>query len=59
MAPGSGLGLYVARKIALARGGRLELDGERAPADGAAFCLLLPVPESERHERTTDVAAAV
>jgi two-component system sensor histidine kinase KdpD len=59
MASGTGLGLYVARKIALAHGGKLELDSERAPADGAAFCLLLPVPESERHERTTDVAAAV
>ena len=50
MAPGSGLGLYVARKIALAHGGSLDLDTEHAPPDGAAFCLMLPVPESERRE---------
>ncbi|MBZ5612046.1 MAG: DUF4118 domain-containing protein [Acidobacteriia bacterium] len=53
--PGSGLGLFVARKIALALGGNLDLDGEPAPADGAAFRLILPVPASDRH----DVAAAV
>jgi two-component system sensor histidine kinase KdpD len=53
--PGTGLGLFVARKIALALGGNLDLDTEPGPADGAAFRLVLPVPESERD----DVAAAV
>ncbi len=59
MAPGSGLGLFVARKIALAHGGTLNLDNDYAAADGAVFCLTLPIPESEaRHERD-DVAAAI
>jgi two-component system sensor histidine kinase KdpD len=59
MAPGSGLGLFVARKIALAHGGSLNLDSEYAAADGAVFCLTLPIPESEpRHERD-DIAAAI
>jgi len=38
---GSGLGLYVARKIALAHGGQLDLDVER-PTDGVTFYLALP-----------------
>jgi two-component system sensor histidine kinase KdpD len=40
---GSGLGLYVARKIAVAHGGRLEL---QPPADdgGVAFRLTIPAP---------------
>jgi two-component system sensor histidine kinase KdpD len=46
--PGSGLGLFVARKIAVALGGNLDLDGEFGATKGAAFCLTLPVPESER-----------
>jgi two-component system sensor histidine kinase KdpD len=54
-APGSGLGLYVARKIALALGGSLDLEGGPGLADGVAFRLTLPVPESERH----DLAPAV
>jgi signal transduction histidine kinase len=52
---GSGLGLYVARKIAVALGGNLELEAERDPSDGVAFRLILPVPENERH----DLAPAV
>ena len=58
MAHGSGLGLYVARKIALAHGGSLDLESGRA-SGGASFCLLLPVPESERREPVANVSAAV
>jgi two-component system sensor histidine kinase KdpD len=52
--PGSGLGLFVARKIMLALGGNLDLDSEFRSSEAVVFRLLLPVPESERH-----VAAAV
>src|SRR5208282_6802738 len=38
---GSGLGLYVARKIALAHGGMLDLDIERLN-EGVTFYLALP-----------------
>jgi signal transduction histidine kinase len=38
--PGTGLGLFIARSIAEAHGGSLELDS--APASGARFTLLLP-----------------
>ncbi len=54
--PGSGLGLFVARKIALALGGSIELDGENpGAANGTVFRLALPAPQRERD----DVAAAV
>ena len=43
---GSGLGLYVARKIALAHGGQLDLDIERLN-DGVTFYLALPRARSE------------
>ena len=52
---GSGLGLYVARKIALALGGNLDLDSEHGLSEGSAFRLILPVPESERHGVATAV----
>jgi len=58
MAGGSGLGLFVARKIALAHGGRLDLDSELASADGATFCLMLPTPEFERGRERHDLATA-
>jgi two-component system, OmpR family, sensor histidine kinase KdpD len=47
MASGTGLGLYVARKIAIAHGGTLELDSEPAAEDRVAFRMTLPIPESE------------
>lgn len=53
--PGSGLGLFVARKIAVALGGNLELDAELEPAQGVAFRLMLPTADSESH----DLAPAV
>ena len=39
--PGTGLGLFIARSIALAHGGTLEVYS--APSEGATFALVLPV----------------
>ena len=47
MASGTGLGLYVARKIAVAHGGALELDHSERAAGGVAFRLSLPAAEEE------------
>jgi len=44
-AAGSGLGLYIARKIALAHGGDLALVD--TAGDGVAFRLTLPLSKSE------------
>jgi len=44
---GSGLGLYVARKIALAHSGILELDSERSTNGRVTFCLSLPSAKGE------------
>ena len=44
---GSGLGLYVARKIAIAHGGSLALDGSRESGEGTAFCFTIPVLQGE------------
>jgi len=46
-APGSGLGLYVARKIALAHGGNLELDAPARANGGTAFRFTIPLSNSE------------
>jgi len=43
---GSGLGLYVARKIALAHGGALDLETEEQ-GDRVTFCLKLPTTKDE------------
>ena len=48
-APGSGLGLYVARKIAEAHGGSLELEKQIDPGEGPTFRLTLPISMSELH----------
>ncbi len=53
--PGSGLGLFVARKIALALGGGLDLDSNPGTPEGTAFRLVLPVPENEREHLATAV----
>jgi two-component system, OmpR family, sensor histidine kinase KdpD len=45
--PGTGLGLYVARKIALAHGGNLDLEASQEESSGAVFRLTIPVAESE------------
>jgi two-component system sensor histidine kinase KdpD len=44
---GSGLGLYIARKIALAHGGALDLEIKDRAADGVVFCLRIPVTKEE------------
>jgi len=43
--PGTGLGLFIARSIAVAHGGALEL--ESRPQAGATFTLTLPVPSAD------------
>jgi two-component system sensor histidine kinase KdpD len=48
LTPGSGLGLYVARKIAFAHGGSLELE-ENSSDGGTAFRFTLPALQSEEH----------
>lgn len=47
MTAGTGLGLFVARKIAIAHGGNLELDSEPSSEESVAFRLTLPIAESE------------
>jgi len=48
---GTGLGLYVARKIVSAHGGNLELDSRHYYGNDTTFCLRLPLAkEGARHE---------
>jgi two-component system, OmpR family, sensor histidine kinase KdpD len=48
LAPGSGLGLYVARKIVRAHGGDLDLeDGETLDTRGTTFRLTIPVERAD------------
>jgi len=55
---GTGLGLYVARKIAAAHGGRLDLDND-ASREGVVFCLRLPTSNNGSNNfPTTDSYSA-
>jgi K+-sensing histidine kinase KdpD len=48
VAPGSGLGLYVARKIVQAHGGNLELEDNGTPdREGVSFRLTMPIAKSD------------
>jgi two-component system sensor histidine kinase KdpD len=49
---GTGLGLYVARKIVVAHGGSLELDAHHRNGQYTTFCLRLPTvrDEARQHE---------
>jgi two-component system sensor histidine kinase KdpD len=47
LSSGSGLGLYVARKIALAHDGALELDSSQPAAAGVVFRLSIPIAGEE------------
>lgn len=51
-ASGTGLGLYVARKIVVAHGGSLELDTGHRYSPDTTFCLRLPLTKDEaiQHE---------
>jgi two-component system, OmpR family, sensor histidine kinase KdpD len=50
---GSGLGLYVARKIALAHGGALNLEAELKSNDSVTFCLKIPCIKEEVNDAVT------
>jgi signal transduction histidine kinase len=51
-APGSGLGLYVARKIALAHGGTLDLEDSNQGVSGATFLFTIPIAKYEMDHDT-------
>ena len=50
---GSGLGLYVARKIAFAHGGALELETDPGAEDIVTFCLTVPRAVDELNHAVT------
>jgi two-component system, OmpR family, sensor histidine kinase KdpD len=51
VAPGSGLGLYIARKIVQAHGGKLELESDATEkGDEVSFCLSMPIVKRESHQ---------
>jgi len=52
-APGSGLGLYVARKIALAHGGSVELEASNEGQGGVRFRFTIPSGKSESKDGST------
>jgi signal transduction histidine kinase len=47
VAPGSGLGLYVARKIVQAHGGILDLESAATNGEGVSFRLTMPIAKSD------------
>ena len=48
MAPGSGLGLYVARRIVQAHGGSLDLETNDAlGSEGTTFRMTIPLAKSD------------
>ena len=51
-ATGSGLGLYVARKIALAHRGTLDLEDLGQGVSGATFIFAIPAAKSEMGDDT-------
>ncbi|HEV3331969.1 MAG TPA: ATP-binding protein [Bryobacteraceae bacterium] len=54
LAAGSGLGLYVARKIAAAHGGRLDLESEVGAGNEVTFRLTLPDLKAETEHVVTN-----
>jgi two-component system, OmpR family, sensor histidine kinase KdpD len=50
MTAGTGLGLFVARKIAIAHGGNVELDSAPSGGSSVAFRMTIPLPEIDPPE---------
>jgi two-component system sensor histidine kinase KdpD len=50
---GSGLGLFVARKIAIAHGGALDLETQDGANDSITFCLKIPNTKDEAYHALT------
>ncbi len=49
-APGTGLGLAIAKEIVERHHGRIEVQSEGVPGQGATFTIWLPVPDSKQLE---------